>query len=97
MIQITADSNSLTIDGHAGYAPKGQDIVCEAVTVLVQTFLASVEELTETVPEHDIRAGHFYVHTADLEGDSRLLLDALMIGLEMVANAYSEFVTLSKH
>lgn len=44
MILISHEKGCITINGHAGYAPNGQDIVCAAVSALVQTFIASVEE-----------------------------------------------------
>lgn len=37
----------LTVEGHAGYAPKGQDIVCAAVSVLVQALAGALSRLDE--------------------------------------------------
>ena len=46
MIQVTYnevnDAMILRAEGHAGFAPKGQDIVCAAVSVLMQTLACSV-------------------------------------------------------
>lgn len=46
MIQVTynevEDAMILRAEGHAGFAPKGQDIVCAAVSVLMQTLACSV-------------------------------------------------------
>lgn len=46
MIQViyneVEDAMILRAEGHAGYAPKGQDIVCAAVSVLMQTLACSV-------------------------------------------------------
>lgn len=35
----------LTVAGHAGYAPKGQDIVCAAESVLVQALAGALTQL----------------------------------------------------
>ena len=35
MIRVTAEPGRLTLEGHAGYAPAGQDIVCAAVSALM--------------------------------------------------------------
>ena len=42
MINVRIDSNQchLFVEGHAEYAPKGQDIVCAAVSALAQTLAA---------------------------------------------------------
>ena len=44
MIRVTAERGRLTLEGHAGYAPTGKDIVCAAVSALV---LALAERLQE--------------------------------------------------
>lgn len=36
MIRVTAEPGRLTLEGHAGYAPTGKDIVCAAVSALVE-------------------------------------------------------------
>ena len=45
MITIERTQKTLTVSGHAGYAERGKDIVCEAVTSQVQTLTASIEQL----------------------------------------------------
>ena len=37
MINITIYDNGFEIEGHAGYAQKGSDIICAAVSALSQT------------------------------------------------------------
>lgn len=41
MIRITTDEKTLSIkaEGHAGYGPKGQDIVCAAVSIFFGNLL----------------------------------------------------------
>ena len=57
LIVVKIRENSLTIDGHAGYAEKGKDIVCAGVTSLVQTLVESIEDLTKDKIEYDISLG----------------------------------------
>lgn len=51
MIQIRFEEKDgcigVTAEGHAGYAPKGQDIVCAAYSALMVTLAAQVNELKE--------------------------------------------------
>lgn len=90
MIEVKRNSGGITIQGHAGYAPHGQDIVCAAVSTLVQTFLASVEELTAdeiTVtysPQGQIQS----IQYEHLSERAQVLLDALFIGIQMIADTY---------
>ena len=43
MIKVTITNNKISVIGHAEYAPHGQDIICAAVSALLQTFIMSVE------------------------------------------------------
>jgi uncharacterized protein YsxB (DUF464 family) len=40
MIEIKHTKGCITVSGHAGYAPIGQDIVCAAFSAVLQTFLS---------------------------------------------------------
>ena len=57
MIEISRFEGGITIKGHAGYAPLGQDIVCAGVSTLAQTLIASIEALTEDAIQYDIQSG----------------------------------------
>ena len=46
MIEITIGYGYVSIQGHAGYAEHGKDIVCAAVSTLTQVFIDSVDKLT---------------------------------------------------
>lgn len=99
MIVITRNNGCTTITGHAGYAPYGQDIVCAAVSALVQTFIASVEELT-----HDeikaLRNEQGQIQTIqyrNLSEGAQLLLDSFFVGVQMIADAYPSNLKLTKH
>ena len=50
MIRITYEKseNRLTVQGHAGAAEKGKDIVCAAVSALVLTLAENIRVLRET-------------------------------------------------
>ena len=49
MIKVTyyREHNRLTMEGHAGYAPYGEDIVCAAATILARTLAANVNHLCQ--------------------------------------------------
>ena len=96
MIKIIKTNNIITITGHAGYAPHGQDIVCSAVSALTQTFIASVEELTDDKIKHAIMAGNAFIKYGDLSKEARLLLGSFFVGLEMIANTYPDYVQIAQ-
>lgn len=61
MIHIVVCSDIICVTGHAGAGPPGQDPVCAAVSALLQTFVRSAQELTDTTLDGDIAPGGAFV------------------------------------
>lgn len=81
-------SECIIIDGHAGYAEPGQDIVCAAVSALVQTLIQSIEDLTSDKITYDISPGWADIKHGNLSQRAKLLVDSFFVGVEMIANEY---------
>jgi uncharacterized protein YsxB (DUF464 family) len=99
MIKITHEKGRITIEGHAGYAPAGQDIVCAAVSALVQTFIASVGELTHDEIEA-LRNEQGQIQTIQyksLSTPGQVLLGSFLIGIRMIAESYPGNLGLTQH
>lgn len=97
MIEIEIKSNSITVKGHANYAELGKDIVCSAVSTLFQTFIASVEELTPDVITAEIQPGNSLIRYAALSPVSLILLNSFIVGVELIADNYPDYVRVCKH
>lgn len=50
MIKIRLSENSIVIEGHAEYAEHGKDIVCAAVSVILQTAQLGLMSIAEQYP-----------------------------------------------
>ena len=87
MIQVIIQPGSIQVTGHAGAGPPGYDLVCAAVSTLVQTFVRSAEELTDVPLHSDIAPGGAFVR---YEGSPQvqLLTDSFFVGVQGVAEAY---------
>ena len=96
MITVTRQKDEITIKGHAHYAEPGKDIVCAAVSVLVQTLIQSVEELTADKIEYSMSPGTVDIKFWCLSDQSKVLIDAFFIGIEGVAKAHPENVRLTE-
>lgn len=92
MIEVKRHSGGISVKGHAGYAPHGQDIVCAAVSTLVQAFCASVEELTADEIRADYSPGNANIQYGNLSDGAKLLEDSLFVGLKLIADNYPAFV-----
>ena len=47
LIVVNVSTTGITVDGHAGYAETGKDIICASVSVLAQGLVHSLESLTD--------------------------------------------------
>lgn len=57
MIEVSVREGEIKVSGHARYSAPGYDVVCAGVTALVQTFVRSVENLTEDKIEYELSPG----------------------------------------
>lgn len=92
MIQITynemGDMMFLRAEGHADFAPKGQDIVCAAVSTLMQTLAYSLDSGTVTCADDR----NLMVVQAKQGTDSLAKFELVTDGLILLADAYPEHV-----
>ena len=89
---------SVALDGHAGYADAGQDIVCAAVSVLVINTFNSIERFTdddfscEAAEDGGFMSMSFSEEVSD---KSKLLLDSMLLGLDEIQKQYGdEYISL---
>lgn len=101
MIKITyneypeEDLMRLRAEGHAEYAPKGQDIVCAAVSTLMQALAFSVNDREDgfAVASSSGAAGTYLELQARATPENRAKFELVTDGLELVAQLYPKFVT----
>ena len=87
---VTVREDGLKVEGHAGYGPKGQDIVCAGITALTETLLVSLADLTEDTFKEDISPGRVEIKWKDLSKAGRLLVDSFFLGFCSIASMYPE-------
>ena len=98
MIHITIkydDAFDIQIQGHAGYAEKGKDIVCAAISTLYQTMAQTIQTRQYGELKH-IRSndGFEHVRIHDVVREGLGVITAFVIGCEAVSKAYPVYVTV---
>lgn len=96
MIVVTYHSAGISLHGHAEYAEPGKDIVCAGVSMLVQTLIQSVEELTADKIQYSMQPGTVDIKFRDLSEQAQLLIDSFFVGISLIAGEYPDNVKLTK-
>jgi uncharacterized protein YsxB (DUF464 family) len=97
LIQIERKADGITMNGHADYAPHGQDVVCAGVSTLIQTLIQSIEELTNDTIEYSMSPGRVDIKHGNLSERAQALVDSFFIGIELIAGEFPDNVRASKH
>ena len=90
MIRVRFEENRLTVCGHAGYAARGEDIVCAAASALVFALIGSLRQ-EENLREVVIRPGYVMLCAG---GACAAEFALVRCGLEQLQARYGEFVSV---
>ena len=92
MIHIEQGRTHLSVTGHAGYAPKGQDIICAAVSALTVSLILSLKELTKDRIYESVNPGRIKIEYKDLSEAGQLLMSSFLISVQNIAQGNPEYV-----
>ena len=90
MIVVTITQDGLSVDGHAGYAETGNDIICAAVSALTQGLIHSMEALTDDRISYRIASGHVDIKYKNLSEQGKLLIDSFFIAMSDIQMTYGD-------
>ena len=90
-------SHELSVDGHAGYAEHGRDIVCAACSGITFALLAYLEENQEHLTDVSgqiVEPGRFYIACKGTEKIATAFHMALL-GLRKISSQYPDHVSIT--
>lgn len=89
------DTRWMQVDGHAGYAPEGQDIVCAGVSITAQSLAATLCQTDDVLCDVKKAKGSMYV-VCRCSGRVKRYVDALFdmarTSFELLAEEYPDHV-----
>jgi uncharacterized protein YsxB (DUF464 family) len=92
----------ITATGHAGFADKGLDIICAAVSVIVQTAVGGLQDVARIQPAYIQKSGRIECGVADPESldpkacdAARIIMETAAIGCRQIEQSYgSRYVSV---
>ena len=88
--------------GHSGYAEEGQDIVCSAVSSLLETLANGLTEVVKAQAEVKVDESIPLLSVKLNETDKKkceyaqILMQSTLLGLKGVANGYRKFIKIKE-
>ena len=88
--------------GHSGYAEHGSDIVCSAVSTLMQNLANGLTEVVKcqakVVVDEDIPHLSVTLTESNLKKSeqAQVLMKSILLGIKGVANGYSKFIKIKE-
>ena len=100
-IKIDTKTLELTAEGHANSAPMGEDLVCCAVSILLQTLCIWTEEQDKAGRlislKEEIEPGHVYLNPQPYGWSRREILTAFCVireGLKALAEQNENYIRM---
>ena len=101
---IKSKQNIVTIEatGHSGYAEAGSDIVCSAVSTLMQNLANGLTEVVKAKAEVKVDEDipHLSVKLIETEGEklkyAQMLMQTTILSLKEVALGYGKFIKIKE-
>ena len=86
---------AFSIEGHAGYADFGKDIVCAGVTSAVMTVLNGITEVAKINASVDVLENEIVLNLAERSKTGEVLLSSLRLQLEVLSEDYPDTINIT--
>ncbi|MBN2794905.1 MAG: ribosomal-processing cysteine protease Prp [Clostridia bacterium] len=93
---------SISAEGHSGYAPHGEDIVCAAVSVLMQTAVNSMYKVAGfdyIIYDEEPKTAYMYLELPGNVSDdqalkAQIILKTVLTGFQGISESYPKYIRL---
>lgn len=88
MIIINTKRDRITIDGHAGFDDLGHDVVCAAVSSIVNTTIEAISSFDKDAIDVKSKSGHVTINILKHDDITEVLLGNMQACIEDVRRQY---------
>lgn len=98
---VSGNITGFRIEGHAGQADKGKDIVCSAVSAVAYTALGALEEVAGAagiVKNHVEENGYMEVNAGEtglISETADIILKTAVVGFRQIEDSYRKYVKIT--
>ena len=85
----------IKVEGHSGYAESGADIVCAAISVLVQSLYIGLTEYVHVIPDTKVKEDGAFIEIHWQNNNSRelnVLVETIIKALYETSRSYQNYV-----
>lgn len=84
--------------GHSGCAEAGQDIVCSAISTIMQTTLIGLTEVVKTNVDYEIDENIPFMRISVSAGDkqAQLLMKTAYLAVKQIAGDYKNYIKIKE-
>jgi len=97
----SGDIMGFEVSGHSGYAEAGKDIVCAAVSAIVQTAILGLMDVVGIEVMYDQRPGKARCClpdglSKDLREKANIVLETMLCGLKSIQEGYELYIKVEE-
>ncbi len=94
-LRVNDDDLSILTEGHANYAEKGKDIVCAAVSILLNTYAAELLRLGD-IPQIRDEENSYDIRPEAAMEKVKPAFETIRSGLRLLSEVYKKYVRLEE-
>ena len=88
---------SYEVDGHAGYAECGEDIVCAGVSWLALSAARSLQDYLHKKGTYESKDGYILVDVPETDDLTEAIFRTVKIGFKEMQKQYSKFIKIEEY
>lgn len=103
LVKKNGKIHSLEADGHTGYGVEGEDIVCAALSSIIQTALLGLLQIAGIAVEFERRDEQGYLKftlpdslSAEQRRDADVILGTMWLGIMDLREGFSDFIEVEE-
>lgn len=95
-VYVRSEGENIEIDvgGHANSAPKGEDLVCAAATILIRTLAKTLEAAVPGMVRSKLNEGDARVKVHGYDPVAAVAIETVLNGYRLLQAQYPEFIKI---